>query len=72
MKTATPVDILGYSVLLGKVAEEQGGVRADYQCDLLARAAMAKALESSDPSWNVYFTKIDRDIAKEVKENIMA
>eukprot|EP00959_Pyramimonas_sp_CCMP1952_P111037 2322961-Pyramimonas_sp.AAC.1 len=72
MKTATPVEILGYSVLLAKVAEEQGGVRTAYQYDLLARTAMAKALEAGDPSWNVYFTKIDRDIAKEAKDKIMA
>ena len=72
MKTATPVEILSYSVLLSKVAEEQGGVRTAYQYDVLVRTAMAKALEAGDPAWNVLFTKVDRDLAKEAKDKIMA
>ncbi|CAK0878097.1 unnamed protein product [Prorocentrum cordatum] len=71
MKTATPLEVLGYTLLIAKVAEEQGGARTAYQCDILARKAMARALESGDPSWKVYFAKVDRDLAKEAKDKVV-
>eukprot|EP00959_Pyramimonas_sp_CCMP1952_P212642 4449206-Pyramimonas_sp.AAC.1 len=68
MKTATPLEVLGYTMLVAKVAEEHGGARTAYQYDILARKAMARALEGGDPDWKVYFTKVDRDLAKEAKD----
>eukprot|EP00959_Pyramimonas_sp_CCMP1952_P357716 7489663-Pyramimonas_sp.AAC.1 len=52
MKVATPLEILGYTMLLTKVVEEHGGVRTAYQYDILARTYMAKGLENGDPEWN--------------------
>ena len=72
MKTATPLDVLGYTALLSKVAEEHGGARTAYQYDVLVRTAMAKALESGDPGWKTFFSKIDRDLAKEAKDKVTA
>ena len=70
MKTATPVEVLGYTLLLAKMAEEQGGVRTAYQYDVLARTAMAKDLEAGDPQWNRYFCKVDRELLGEAKDKI--
>ena len=72
MKTATPLEVLGYTLLIAKVAEEHGGARTAYQYDILARKAMARALESGDPGWKVYFAKVDRDLAKEARDKVTA
>ncbi|CAK0869431.1 unnamed protein product [Prorocentrum cordatum] len=70
MKAATPLEVLTYSILLTKVAEEEGGVRTAYQYDILVRTAMAKALERGDPDWRLYFTKVDADLAKQAKRKV--
>ncbi|CAK0864260.1 unnamed protein product, partial [Prorocentrum cordatum] len=70
MKTATPLEVLGYSMLLSRVAEEEGGVRTAYQYDVMARLAMAKALERGDPDWNLHFTKVDADLAKQARSKV--
>ena len=70
MKTATPLEVLGYSILLTKVAEEEGGVRTAYQYDVLARTAMAKALERGDSAWKVYLQKLDRDLVGQAKSKV--
>ncbi|CAK0862897.1 unnamed protein product [Prorocentrum cordatum] len=72
MKTATPLEILGYSMLLSKIAEEEGGVRTAYQYDVMARLAMAKALERGDPDWNLQLTKAEADLAKQAKRKVEA
>ena len=64
--------MLTYSILLTKVAVEEGGVRTAYQYDILVRTAMAKALERGDPAWKLYFTKVDTDLAKQAKSKVEA
>ncbi|CAK0883899.1 unnamed protein product, partial [Prorocentrum cordatum] len=70
MKVATPVDILGYTGLLSKMAEDNGGVRTAYQYDLLNRTAMAKALEKGDAGWKRLFSKVDMDRLREAKDKV--
>ena len=70
LKVVTPVDVLGYTLLLSKLSEENGGVRSAYQCDILARKATAKALEKGDPQWKRFFSKVDADLARGAKEKV--
>ena len=70
MKVATPVDILGYTLLLCKMAEECGGVRTAYQYDVLNRKAMAKALEKGDDKWKKLFSTVDRDMVGKAKDMV--
>ncbi|CAK0859107.1 unnamed protein product [Prorocentrum cordatum] len=63
MKVATPVDVLGYTLLLSKLWEEGGGARTSYHYDMHARRSMAKALEKGDDQWKRFMRKLDTELA---------
>ena len=72
MKVASPADILGYSLLLSKMAQENGGVRTAYQYDVLNRKAMANAIEKGDDQWKKLFSVVDRDRVGRAKDMVTA
>ena len=61
-KAISPIDLLSYQLILCRVSEEFGGVRAAYYYDVLQRQKLAKALQNT-PSLDVslFLNKMDHD-----------
>ncbi|CAK0874454.1 unnamed protein product [Prorocentrum cordatum] len=57
-------DFFAYSNNIIRIAEDLGGVRTEFQYDVLQRKAMAQALERDEKDLTLFFTEIDRSILK--------
>lgn len=67
-KTLSPVDIISYQLVLCRIAEEYGGVRAAYYYDLLLRQKLAKALQNApDVDVAAFLNKVDHDTLKDAQ-----
>ena len=69
-KVFDPVHLIGYQLILSRVAEEFGGARTAYYYDLLLRQKLAKQLENGAASVNNFLMHLDRDILGDAKAKV--
>ena len=69
-KVMDPVHLIGYQLVLTRVAEECGGARTAYYYDLLLRQKLAKELENGAASVHGFLLHLDRDILGDAKEKV--
>ena len=65
-----PAHLIGYQLVLTRVAEECGGARTAYYYDLLLRHKLAKELENGAASVHGFLLHLDRDILGDAKEKV--
>ena len=68
-KVLDPVHLIGYQLVLTRVAEEFGGARTAYYYDLLLRQKLAKELENGAASVHGFLMNLDRDILGDAKSS---
>ena len=69
-KVLDPVHLIGYQLVLTRVAEEFGGARTAYYYDLLLRQKLAKELENGAASVHGFLMNLDRDILGDAKAKV--
>ena len=69
-KVMDPVHLIGYQLILTRVAEECGGARTAYYYDLLLRQKLAKELENGAASVHGFLLNLDRDILGDAKAKV--
>ena len=69
-KVMDPVHLIGYQLVLTRVAEECGGARTAYYYDLLLRQKLAKELENGAASVHGFLMNLDRDILGDAKAKV--
>ena len=69
-KVMDPAHLIGYQLVLTRVAEECGGARTAYYYDLLLRQKLAKELENGAASVHGFLLHLDRDILGDAKEKV--
>ena len=69
-KVMDPVHLIGYQLVLTRVAEECGGARTAYYYDLLLRQKLAKELENGAASVHGFLLNLDRDILGDAKAKV--
>ena len=69
-KVMDPVHLIGYQLVLTRVAEECGGERTAYYYDLLLRQKLAKELENGAASVHGFLLNLDRDILGDAKAKV--
>ena len=69
-KVLDPVHLIGYQLILSRVAEEFGGARTAYYYDLLLRQKLAKELENGAASVHGFLMHLDRDILGDAKAKV--
>ncbi|CAK0819878.1 unnamed protein product, partial [Prorocentrum cordatum] len=69
-KACSMADFFFYARIMVRIAEENGGVRTAFQCDVLQRRAMAKALERGETDLRRYLTRIDVDLLRTAKDKL--
>ena len=69
-KVMNPAHLIGYQLVLTRVAEECGGARTAYYYDLLLRQKLAKELENGAASVHGFLLHLDRDVLGDAKEKV--
>ena len=69
-KVLDPVHLIGYQLILSRVAEEFGGASTAYYYDLLLRQKLAKELENGAVSVHGFLMHLNRDILDDAKANV--
>ena len=69
-KILDPVHLIGYQLILSRVAEEIGGARTAYYYNLLLRQKLAKELENGAASVHGFLMHLDRDILGDAKAKV--
>ncbi|CAK0877036.1 unnamed protein product [Prorocentrum cordatum] len=69
-KARSMADFFSYVHSMIRIAEENGGVRAAFQYDVLQRRAMAEALERDETDLSRYLTRIDVDLLRTAKDKL--
>ena len=69
-KILDPVHLIGYKLILSRVAEEFGGARTAYYYNLLLRQKLAKELENGAASVYGFLMHLDRDILGDAKAKV--
>ena len=69
-KVMDPAHLIGYQLVLTRVAEECGGARTAYYYDLLLRQKLAKELENGAASVHGFLLHLDRDVLGDAKEKV--
>ena len=69
-KVLDPVHLIGYQLVLTRVAEECGGARTAYYYDLLLRQKLAKELENGAASVHGFLMNLDRVILGDAKAKV--
>ena len=69
-KSWTPVHLIGYKLILSRVAEEFGGARTAYYYDLLLRQKLAKELGNGAASVHGFLMHFDRDVLGHAKAKV--
>ena len=67
-KAFSPLEFMSYQYILVWIAEEWGGVRTAYLCDLKCRQEMAKALERGETDLGPYLFGVTLLIARVEQE----
>ena len=70
-KVIVPADLLGYQLVLLRIAEEIGA-RTAYYYDLLLRMRLAKELESGTGNPQTALCSLDRDVLSDAKTKVKA
>ena len=69
-KVLDPVHLIGYQLILSRVAEEFGGARTAYYYDLLLRQKLAKELDNGAASVHGFLMHLNRDILGDAKAKV--
>ena len=69
-KVMDPAHLIGYQLVLTRVAEECGGARTAYYYDLLLRQKLARELENGAASAHGFLLHLDRDVLGDAKEKV--